>query len=457
MTGRENSSKKSFIHDHGKPSSITDRVITYCIVLMLLFFAMSGYLPTSGTRTSSLQSMTSDSDTIIGQLFQLLMWSMAVILMSRNYKDVLNTCREMKIMTALSLLAPISSLWSQNSSNSLRRGVLLLLGTLFAFYLAKRFSANELGQILIITGVIAGILSVITSLLFPQFGLDTFNNNAWQGIFRSKNGCAQVMLFLLTPAGSLIFTSRLMRMMRYLLFLLAIILILLSNAKTAWLLAPGYFVMMSVASRLRVLKRRDAMLLALGIVACTSLLAASSVLVLPTLMEAMGKSSSGSGRIPLWAAAFVSFLKHPMLGYGYASFWTGLQGESLNIFMTTRFEIYQAQNGILEVGLELGIVGVVLVSLTFFKAIKDALICFQRGHTEVVNWYVGLIVLTICYNIDETFLASAHSLPWLLYIVACTGLAVEARKARIPTPTRRSLENSSSFVFMPLRDSSHSL
>jgi O-antigen ligase len=248
-----------------------------------------------------------------------------------------------------------------------------------------------------------------------------------------------------------------MRMMRYLLFLLAIILILLSNAKTAWLLAPGYFVMMSVASRLRVLKRRDAMLLALGIVACTSLLAASSVLVLPTLMEAMGKSSSGSGRLPLWAAAFVSFLKHPMLGYGYASFWTGLQGESLNIFMTTRFEIYQAQNGILEVGLELGIVGVVLVSLTFFKAIKDALICLQRGHTEVVNWYVGLIVLTICYNIDETFLASAHSLPWLLYIVACTGLAVEARKARIPTPTRRSLENSGSFVFMPLRDSSHSL
>jgi hypothetical protein len=32
--------------------------------------------------------------------------------------------------------------------------------------------------------------------------------------------------------------------------------------------------------------------------------------------------------------------------------------------------------------------------------------------------------------VDESFLAIAHSIPWLMYIVACTGLAYEADRLR---------------------------
>ena len=84
--------------------------------------------------------------------------------------------------------------------------------------------------------------------------------------------------------------------------------------------------------------------------------------------------------------------------------------------------------GLLELGLELGLVGVGLALLSLAKALRDAMLCFQYAHSDVVNWYVGLLALTVSYNVDEAFLARENFLPWLLYLVACTGLAEEARK-----------------------------
>ena len=83
--------------------------------------------------------------------------------------------------------------------------------------------------------------------------------------------------------------------------------------------------------------------------------------------------------------------------------------------------------------LELGLVGVALVLLSLVRAAKDALTCMRAGHSRATNWFICLLALTVAYNVDETTVASAHSLPWLLYIVACAGLADNARALRQTT------------------------
>jgi O-antigen ligase len=107
-----------------------------------------------------------------------------------------------------------------------------------------------------------------------------------------------------------------------------------------------------------------------------------------------------------------------------------LQGEVLNIYTITHFEVFQAQSGFLEVWLGLGLVGLVLMLLSLLQASRDAMICFRHGDPSSTRWYIGLIVLTVLYNTDESFLALSNSLPWLLYMVACVGLAQEAKKIR---------------------------
>lgn len=417
--------------------------VTYVVALLLIFFAMSGMPPTNYSATGSLQAMTSTANTFAGMAFQAVAWMVALALMWKSHRAILETCRRMKAITLLSLFAPLSALWSQNPSNSFRRGVFLLLGTLFVFYLVHTFSAWELGQIIVIGGIGAGLLGIAASLLFPGIGLDAVNGNAWQGVFRSKNGCAQVMLFFLTPALSLRFSSQLMRLLCWMLVVLALVLIVMANAKTSWILTAAYVLLMGAVFYLRRFRRRDATFLALTGFAVLALFIVAIPFLLSSLLPILGKNESLSGRLPLWGAAVVSLLKRPILGYGFASFWTGLQGESLNIYMSTQFEIYQAQNGLLELGLELGLVGVALAMLTLFKALRDALICFQFGHCEVVNWYFGLLALTISYNVDEAFLAREHFLPWLLYLVACTGLAAEARK--VSTMRRARLSTTEAF------------
>ena len=98
--------------------------------------------------------------------------------------------------------------------------------------------------------------------------------------------------------------------------------------------------------------------------------------------------------------------------------------------MTTHFEIYQAQNGILELWVELGIVGVVIILVTLVRAVLDVLICIQREYSPETTWFICMISLTVIYNIDETFLASPHCLPWVLYSVACIGLRDRVRRIR---------------------------
>jgi O-antigen ligase len=222
-----------------------------------------------------------------------------------------------------------------------------------------------------------------------------------------------------------------MEALRYLFFPLAIVLLFMSDAKTAWVLGAFYVFAMYIAERLQKVHRKDASIAKVLLLVVIGLLVAAIPMFLPTILDVLGKDASLSGRVPLWTSAFTSVLKRPLLGYGYAAFWTGLQGESLNIFLSTHFLIYQAQNGLLEVWLEIGLVGVVLVFVTFVSALRSASICFRHGDAMAARWYVGMIVLTVIYNVDETCFATAHSLSWLLYIVGCVGLWEESKRVRV--------------------------
>ena len=413
------------------PSATLVVMITYVIAFILIFFVMGGYLPTPSARISSLEASSSTSDVVGGQLFQAGTWALAACLMLPYLRQIFGIARRMTVMMCIPIVAIASTVWSQQPGTSSRRGIFLLLGTIFAFYLVRRFTAERLAEIIVVTGVIAGLLGIFVSVALPSYGLDSFNGNAWQGIFRSKNGSAQIMLFFLSAATCFKFKKKGIEMLRWLLFPVAGLLIVMSHATTGWIIAPGMIVLSVFLKQLRWFERRNvAFILGPAVVATI----AGSIAVsyfLPDLATVLGKDPDMSGRMPLWASAVASAMKRPLLGYGFGAFWTGMSGESLNIFSDTHFDIYQAQNGLLEVWLELGLVGVVLIVCTLLRATKDALVCLHQDHSPATNWYVIMIALTVAYNVDESFLASSHSLPWLMYIVACTGLAERVRGLRL--------------------------
>jgi exopolysaccharide production protein ExoQ len=411
---------------HAAEAPVITLAVTYGLCAVFIFFAMQGYVPYAGSHAD----LNVASDTLYGQLLQAVVWIILLFLMRPYYRQIVQMCWRMKSMSLLMLLAPISSLWSQIPRASLQRGIFLILGTLFAYYLVSRFSPIRLAQVVVVAGLAVALISIGFVMIIPSIGLDIVNGGAWQGVMHSKNGCAGVVAFLLTPAFAFEFPTRAMNRLRHCFIGLGCMLLIMADAKTAWILIPLYIGAISALSKMKRMKALDATIVLGATILCASVVVLSVPLVLPSLLSLLGKSSDLTGRIPLWSGAVLSILKRPILGYGYVAFWTGLQGESMNVFMSARFVIYQAQNGILETALQLGVVGVSLVLCTAIAALRDAFLCFRGSHWSAARWYTGVILLTLAYNVDEGFFAAPHSLPWLMYTIACAGLRKGADEAR---------------------------
>jgi exopolysaccharide production protein ExoQ len=145
-------------------------------------------------------------------------------------------------------------------------------------------------------------------------------------------------------------------------------------------------------------------------------------------LRLFGRDPSLTGRTIIWKVLAHSILKRPLLGYGFYAFWQGIRGESANVIYLTHWSFGYAHNGIIEIFLQLGSVGVVIFFVTLFKAIKDALFCFRNDRLGTYDWYLGLLVLTIFYNIDEATVVWPNELLSILYVVACCGLAVGVKR-----------------------------
>jgi O-antigen ligase len=89
-----------------------------------------------------------------------------------------------------------------------------------------------------------------------------------------------------------------------------------------------------------------------------------------------------------------------------------------------------AHNGYLEICLQVGLVGAAVFFVTLFQAMRNAWFCLRNGCPPGVEWYIGVIALTILYNIDESTVLWPIDLLSILYVVACCGLAKAARQLR---------------------------
>jgi hypothetical protein len=78
--------------------------------------------------------------------------------------------------------------------------------------------------------------------------------------------------------------------------------------------------------------------------------------------------------------------------------------------------------------LEMGVAGLTIVLLVFGFAFRDAAVClFQsRDQTQLraVEWYLAIVVLTLFYNLDESFLFDPKHLGSMMFLLACVGLRI---------------------------------
>jgi exopolysaccharide production protein ExoQ len=416
---------------HPGAKSVAQLPIAWVLVLVLVFFAVRGRFSFEVGAGYDLTALSADSSSPIGAIGGAMAYLIVAVLVMLNLKRVLKLALQMKWLTLLASLTIVSTIWSQNPFRSFSYGICYLLSTLFGYYLVLRFDLEQLIKVLALTGITTCLLSLAFVVGLPQYGIsydDPRNPGVWVGIFSTRTGEAQVLTFLM---GSGLIVGTAGPSWRQLAYVLIIaFFIMMSRPVTGLILMLFYGVCMLVLYLLRRVERRTALAVGFILLSSLALVLFIGLPQISAILGFLGRDMTLTGRTEIWQGLMMSVAKRPLLGYGYAAFWQGLNGESAKAILSSHWIFAYAHNGFLEILLQVGVIGLVVLLVTIVKAFKDGWFCLTHKQTPGVEWCVGLLLLTCMYNLDEETLLFSKEILSILFIVACSGLALQAAKIK---------------------------
>jgi exopolysaccharide production protein ExoQ len=417
---------------------ILDRLNTWVLLCPLLFVAVIttfSFEPSS--QNDALSSVGgamggggSPGGSLMNQLKYGLIWFIFLAILVPVYKHIIRLFIRNKLMLLLCFLPLLSTIWSQDPGKTARAGLSVVLSSAFAAYLSVKFTPARLMRLLMLLGWVALIVSLFLAVFMPQYGLNHRSGSAgeWEGMFPGKNVCAMQLFFLLFPAIYLEPVNDLERIGRFLYIGLALGEIAMTRSATAIIMLVALALYVIITRLVFKLRSQDSIPVAL--IAGTTVIgiAATAFQYRNVIFALVGKDPTLTGRTSIWGAILVSVMKQPLLGYGYGSFWTSLTGESANVILAIGWVMGYAHNGFLQILLDVGWLGLILLLVVTAGTFRAAFKCFVLHRTAAVQWYIGVLCFVLLYNMDEASLLSTFNLSWVMFLVCSFNLRELARE-----------------------------
>lgn len=141
------------------------------------------------------------------------------------------------------------------------------------------------------------------------------------------------------------------------------------------------------------------------------------------VVEAMGRDTTMTGRTELWRE-LLRIRADPLLGTGFESFWLGERAEKF--WRVYWWHPNQAHNGYLEIFLNLGWVGVLLLIAVLVRACQNIARTFSRD-PELARLRLAFVTIAVLYNMTEAAFKSFHLVGFAFLLAAVAA----------PTPRHR--------------------
>jgi exopolysaccharide production protein ExoQ len=278
-------------------------------------------------------------------------------------------------------------------------------------------------------------LSVLIIKFFPAYGRSYTISGAtmWTGVCTDKNalgaicmifGSALLWQILRIPSQQLLGRNRRNEFIaKATVFAMNLYLIWVIDSKTAlicFLFANGMIVLTWSSRRVR----RKTILTLIVVATVISCFCVLFLGIGSSALTQMGRRSDLTGRTEIWATV-LPLATNPVLGAGYENFW---MGERFATVARSLARLNQAHNGYLEIYLNLGWVGLVLLGMLVVTGYRN----LMRGLYG--NFDIGrlkLILFTICliYNFTEaTF--KMQSPVWITFLWATMATVAPKKQAR---------------------------
>jgi O-antigen ligase len=200
----------------------------------------------------------------------------------------------------------------------------------------------------------------------------------------------------------------------------------MSGSRTGWLLAALALVLAYGLRLLLRLRSLDRLATIMALTVPAVLLAAFVATNFNEILALMDRDPTISQRTVIWAQVVPSIVKQPWIGYGYSSFWMGLSGESMHAVLTTGWMEGQAQDGYLDVLLQLGLLGLLPLLWCFARAFAQATRAVERRTADsVVLLAIVLLPIVLVENIGESSFLLPLGIPWFYTLIALLALNLQ--------------------------------
>jgi O-antigen ligase len=371
---------------------------------------------------------TDSSNTIAYAMFG--MFLVVVAILRRD--EMLGGLRSAWPALALVALAYLSAFWSDVPNLVLRRATTLAITTVFAVYLVSRFDLGRLVAMLVKLNAVAVVGSFAVAAVSHKLAvMGTIDYpTAWRGVYTSKN-----TLGGMSAVGIVIAVYALWRGYGSRLIAAAVIpgnmaLLYLSQSATPimLLLVTAYVAVTASAFR-----KRNAIGFAAGFALLLFGILGIALIVVgwTEVLTALGRSATLTGRTRIWHMTLDNIAQRPWLGYGFGAFWRQGEVEARTIWQILQWIVPHAHNLWLEIGLELGIVGMTGVTLVWIVAFYRGIRVLTAPGARHVVFCLAMLMAILIGNLTEYEFLRGGSSNWVWFVILFTYLGREALAARV--------------------------
>jgi exopolysaccharide production protein ExoQ len=318
----------------------------------------------------------------------------------------------------LSVLCLFSIFWSSAPSTTASYAIALFGATLIAYIIVLKLEAFQLLKNATTALLLLIVVNVL--LMIPNLGYNLSGAGRFSGIFPQAN-----MLGRMASLGILLL-SLLALSDRYPKFLAGIgiiggtLLVLACNSMTsimAVILSLSLFFLRRSIGR----PVGDGVILIMSwlLLCCGGLLWLNSESIVDFLFNLIGRSPTLTGRTGLWEGVRDAIYLKPILGYGYSGFWTGEHLLTERIFNHAGWETESAHNGLYEIALNVGLVGVVTFILVIGCSLLNAFKFTFTGHSKLAPVLLSILTYLLILGATESAYMIRNSINWVL-MTLCT-------------------------------------
>lgn len=340
------------------------------------------------------------------------------------------------VIAAYGVLGVSSTLWSEIPSVTLPRALIYVGLGAFAIWFGRLCGREQLDSVAIAMAT-AVVVSIMVVYLQPQVGrMITADGRGigWKGIYTNRNSLAPVAgLGLLTSLAIAIDVRRavLVRLGWTAVALLEAVTLYKSQsdtARAACAIAIAIGALLWLTRRL-LTGRRIALASAAVAVLVVLVINAKYDLIVARVAQLAGRSLTLSSRTIIWVDVVEAIRARPLLGYGIFTFWD-VPELTAKTYANVGSAYAEAHNGLLEVALGLGVIGVVLLIAIVAFAVVGNGIRFVQAPSPHTWWWVTASVYFVLLNITESFVLW-FSYVWVLLMAAAV---VSTTRRRRPQP-----------------------